>query len=92
MRTAVDGKEALEEIQKDAPDILISDLIMPEVAGEQAVEYVRATPQPGSFSAGTRLEGNHRDPERLRPSVGRKDTDEHQGERYTNPGGIAAGR
>jgi DNA-binding response OmpR family regulator len=35
---ASDGAEALAQIDKDAPDLLILDLMMPEVDGEQVIK------------------------------------------------------
>ena len=37
---ARDGKEALEKLIENPPDVLITDLIMPKVSGEQLIEYV----------------------------------------------------
>ena len=41
VRTAKDGKNALEEIRKDPPDILLTDLIMPKISGEDVIKYVK---------------------------------------------------
>lgn len=40
VQKARDGKEALEKLIEDPPDVLITDLIMPKVSGEQLIEYV----------------------------------------------------
>ncbi len=44
VRTARDGKEALSEIQRNPPDVLFTDLIMPKISGEQLIRYVRDNP------------------------------------------------
>lgn len=41
VRTALDGKEGLEQIKNKIPDILLVDLIMPKISGEQLIEYIR---------------------------------------------------
>jgi len=38
---AKDGKEALEMIQQDPPNVLIADIMMPYMSGLELVEYVR---------------------------------------------------
>ena len=44
VKTANNGKECLEEIKKNPPDILFTDLIMPKISGEQLIKYVRSDP------------------------------------------------
>ena len=39
--TATDGDEAIEEIKKHTFDIIITDLKMPRVSGEEVVKYAR---------------------------------------------------
>ena len=39
--TATDGDEAIEEIKKNTFDIIITDLKMPRVSGEEVVKYAR---------------------------------------------------
>lgn len=39
---AVDGREALDMIRSDSPDIVLADLVMPEIDGLQLVETLRA--------------------------------------------------
>ena len=41
VRTAIDGLSALVEIQKELPDILLSDLNMPGVSGFELLSIVR---------------------------------------------------
>ena len=41
VNTAQDGSEALELIRKDPPDLVISDLKMPEMTGVQLLEEIR---------------------------------------------------
>jgi DNA-binding response OmpR family regulator len=40
-REARDGQEAIEEMEKKSPDILILDLMMPRVSGWQVLEWMR---------------------------------------------------
>ena len=44
VQTARDGKEALSEIQRNPPDVLFTDLIMPKISGEQLIRYIRDNP------------------------------------------------
>lgn len=39
VRTAPDGEEAVKEIEKEAPDILILDIHMPKMDGFQVLEH-----------------------------------------------------
>jgi CheY-like chemotaxis protein len=41
VRTAVSGREALDEIEMAHPDILISDIGLPEMDGYQLIEEIR---------------------------------------------------
>ena len=42
VRSAFNGEIAIEEIEKDLPDILILDINMPEVDGIQVTKYLRS--------------------------------------------------
>ncbi|NIL98407.1 MAG: response regulator [Planctomycetales bacterium] len=42
--TAMDGDEAWEEIQKRPPDLLIADVLMPNMNGYELVEKIRKDP------------------------------------------------
>ena len=42
--TAMDGRQALAEIAKKLPDLVITDRMMPEISGSQLVERLRAHP------------------------------------------------
>ena len=42
VRSALNGEIAIEEIEKDLPDILILDINMPEVDGIQVTKYLRS--------------------------------------------------
>ena len=39
--SAVDGKEALELIEKENPDLIITDIMMPFVSGLEVISHVR---------------------------------------------------
>jgi len=41
---ATNGQEALEEIKKERPDIVIMDIIMPVMSGLEATRILRADP------------------------------------------------
>lgn len=41
--TAYDGKTALEVIEKELPDLVLLDLMVPKVAGDQILEIMRAS-------------------------------------------------
>ncbi len=38
---AKDGKEALEKIKAESPDLIVADIMMPEVTGLELTTYVR---------------------------------------------------
>ena len=38
---AKDGREALEVIKSETPDMIIADILMPHVTGLEIIEYVR---------------------------------------------------
>jgi len=40
---ARDGEEALATIAKDAPDLVLLDVMMPKVDGYQVIQYLKAT-------------------------------------------------
>ena len=42
VRTASDGAEALEVVEREQPDCMVLDLQMPRVPGDQVVEALRA--------------------------------------------------
>jgi len=42
--TAVDGEDALRSIRKEAPDLILLDLIMPKVQGFEVLRAVKADP------------------------------------------------
>lgn len=44
-REAVDGKEALDFAKEDPPDLLITDLNMPNLDGEALLKRVKASPK-----------------------------------------------
>ena len=42
---AADGKRALESIRQDKPDLVVLDLMMPEVSGTEVCRRVRGIPE-----------------------------------------------
>jgi PAS domain S-box-containing protein len=42
IRTAPDGEIAMEQIEKQPPDYLVVDLIMPKVSGEELIQHVKS--------------------------------------------------
>lgn len=43
--TAYGGEQALHMLEKGSPDLLILDLAMPEVNGQEVLRYVRSQPR-----------------------------------------------
>lgn len=43
--TALDGREALEKIRSEPPDLVILDVEMPEMNGFQVLDHLRRDPQ-----------------------------------------------
>jgi CheY-like chemotaxis protein len=41
VRTATDGREALHALARDVPDLLVTDIMMPELSGWALLEQVR---------------------------------------------------
>lgn len=46
---AFDGKEALDVLKKDIPDLILLDLIMPNMSGFEFLEILRQDPQYGTI-------------------------------------------
>ena len=46
VRTAADGQEALEEIARKRPDLVLADVFMPRIDGIELAERLRAEPSP----------------------------------------------
>lgn len=44
VRTASDGEEALEALSLRTPEVVVLDLVLPEISGYEVCEYIRATP------------------------------------------------
>jgi len=42
--TAVDGQDALDKVRQDAPDLILLDVMMPNVNGWQVAEQLKADP------------------------------------------------
>lgn len=43
VRTAIDGQDAIDQIEKNLPDIIILDVDMPKVNGLEVVDYLQTT-------------------------------------------------
>ncbi len=46
VRTAADGVEALEEIERQRPDLVLADVFMPRLGGIELAERLRSEPDP----------------------------------------------
>ena len=66
VRTAKDGREALESVRRRRPDLLIADVMMPEMSGLMLLEILRAERETGDLpvilltarsESGDRMEG-----------------------------------
>jgi two-component system, OmpR family, alkaline phosphatase synthesis response regulator PhoP len=44
LRTAMDGPEALDEVAKKAPDLILLDIMMPRMSGYQVCKKIKADP------------------------------------------------
>lgn len=44
VQTAEDGSLALEILKQDKPDVLITDLMMPQLSGFELIRHIRSTP------------------------------------------------
>ncbi|HUA13109.1 MAG TPA: response regulator [Candidatus Sulfotelmatobacter sp.] len=44
VQTAENGRLGLEMVEKDKPDMILLDLMMPEMSGDEMLEKMRATP------------------------------------------------
>lgn len=49
VRTTFSGLAALRAIEEDLPDILVTDLVMPNISGEKLLKIVRAVPEWGTL-------------------------------------------
>ncbi|GAB2489541.1 ATP-binding protein [Arenimonas alkanexedens] len=45
VRQAVDGLAAVEQVRTSSPDVVLMDLRMPRLSGDQALQRIRASPQ-----------------------------------------------
>ena len=44
--TAYDGRETIEQVKKLRPDLLLLDLVMPELSGIQVIQHLREATLP----------------------------------------------
>ncbi len=49
VRTAVNGKDAVAKIQRHRPDIILSDVMMPEMDGNELCHYLKDMPETASI-------------------------------------------
>jgi CheY-like chemotaxis protein len=49
VRTAANGRAALEQVNAERPSLILLDLMMPEMNGWQFIEHVRQDPRLGSI-------------------------------------------
>jgi two-component system alkaline phosphatase synthesis response regulator PhoP len=49
VEVAYDGQEALERIKEEIPDIIILDIEMPKMKGDEAAEKIRTNPETASI-------------------------------------------
>lgn len=49
LRTALDGPEALDEIAKHPPDLILLDIMMPKMSGFQVCKRIKAAPGTASI-------------------------------------------
>jgi len=45
VRVAEDGQQAVDEIEREAPDVVLLDLMLPEIDGFSVCETMRANPE-----------------------------------------------
>ena len=44
VRHVCDGKEALDAIRSKAPDVILTDIVMPKISGKDLIRHVREMP------------------------------------------------
>ena len=49
VRTARDGKAALRSIEQERPDVVLLDIMMPDMDGIEVLDRIRANPQSASL-------------------------------------------
>jgi CheY-like chemotaxis protein len=49
VRTARDGKSALRSLEQQRPDVVLLDIMMPEMDGIEVLDRIRANPQSASL-------------------------------------------
>jgi CheY-like chemotaxis protein len=48
VRTAIDGKTALKSMEEELPDVVLLDIMMPEMDGMQVLDRIRTNPHSAS--------------------------------------------
>ena|SRR5213593_1777020 len=48
VRTAIDGKSALKSMEEQLPDVVLLDIMMPEMDGMQVLDRIRTNPHSAS--------------------------------------------
>ena len=81
--SAASGSEAMEQIAREAPDLIVCDVIMPDMDGYQICDFVKKHPTlghtPGAADLGHRQQ--HRDGARGQGPLGRRDAEALRGRR-----------
>jgi CheY-like chemotaxis protein len=72
-KEAINGKEALAIIEQQAPDLILCDVIMPEMDGYELFEYLRAHPNYSriafAFLSATNLDEKYEHDETIPPFI-----------------------
>jgi CheY-like chemotaxis protein len=45
VRTAANGSEAMEQIRSFAPDLVIIDMVLPEISGQEVARWMKESPE-----------------------------------------------
>ena len=77
VRVAPNGREGLEMVRELAPDLVLTDVMMPEMSGTELCRAIKGEPRDAGDSGGARdVEGRARDEDRGARARGRRLRDE----------------